>query len=82
MYSSPRCKIGREQKRLCGGIESEEAMSIDVTAETELNREKAIEVLGELYSLLEDYGPAWYSEHLHYQAEAALRALKEQPRNA
>jgi hypothetical protein len=57
-------------------------MSLDVTTEMELDRQKAIEVLGELYSLLEDYGPTWYSEELHYQAEAALRALKEQPRNA
>lgn len=57
-------------------------MSLDVTTEMELDREKAIEVLGFLYTLLEDYGPAWYSEDLHFQAEAALRALKEQPRNA
>jgi hypothetical protein len=57
-------------------------MSLDVTTEMELDRQKAIEVLGELYNLLEDYGPTWYSEELHCQAEAALRALKEQPRNA
>lgn len=57
-------------------------MSLDLTTEMELDREKAIQVLGALYTLLEDYGPAWYSEDLHYQVEAALRALKEQPRNA
>lgn len=57
-------------------------MSLDVTTETELDREKAIEVLGALYSLLEDYGPTWYSEELHYQAEAALRALKDHSRDA
>ena len=57
-------------------------MNSDVMTELEMDRAKAIEVLGELYNLLEDYGPRWYSEDLHYQAEAALRALREQPRNS
>jgi len=52
-------------------------MSIDAITELELDRVEAIKVLCELYNLLEDYGPTWYSEGLHNRAEAALRALRE-----
>jgi len=43
----------------------------------ELDRASAVEVLAELYELLEEYGPSWYSEELHHRAEAALRLLRE-----
>ena len=56
--------------------EREAAMDIELIAETEADKAKAIQVLGALYTLLEDYAPSWYPEDLHYQAEAALRALR------
>lgn len=58
--------------------QGEEPMNVDLTSEVDVDRAKAIQVLGELYNLLEDYGPTWYSEDLHLQAQAALRALREQ----
>jgi hypothetical protein len=36
-------------------------------------RERTIDVFQEIYKLLEDYAPAWYSEELHGRTEAALR---------
>ena len=30
-------------------------------------------LLAEVYQLLNEYAPAWYSEDLHYRLEAALR---------
>lgn len=57
-------------------------MGFDVTTELEMDRAKAIEVLRELFNLLEDYGPTWYTEELHYQGEAALRLLREESRSA
>lgn len=59
----------------------EEAMGFDVATELEMDRAKAIEVLAELFNLLEEFGPTWYTEDLHCQAEAALRVLREQPHN-
>jgi|SRR5271167_2790027 len=38
-------------------------------------QEKAIDVFREIYGMLEDYAPAWYSEELHERAKRALRAL-------
>ena len=40
---------------------------------------QATDALAELYQLLEDYAPAWYSEHHHKKAETALRVLKKVP---
>jgi len=40
---------------------------------------RATDALAELYQLLEDYAPAWYSEHHHKKAESALRVLKKIP---
>ena len=36
---------------------------------------KAIDVFCEIYQLLEDFAPAWYSEELHERANEALRVL-------
>jgi len=38
-------------------------------------RERSIDVFQEIYKLLEDYAPAWYSEELHGRTKAALRIL-------
>jgi hypothetical protein len=38
---------------------------------------RATDALAELYQLLEDYAPTWYSEQHHKKAESALRALKK-----
>ena len=35
------------------------------------------EVLEELFQLLEDYGPAWYTEKHHNRAVAALRGVTQ-----
>jgi hypothetical protein len=58
--------------------DGEETMGANVATELEIDRTKAIEIFAELVDLLEDYGPTWYSEDLHDQAEAALGVLREQ----
>jgi hypothetical protein len=35
------------------------------------------EVLAELYGLLEEYAPSWYTQQHHQRAESALRPLRE-----
>jgi hypothetical protein len=57
--------------------DGEEAMGFNVATELEIGPTKAIEVFAELVDLLEDYGPTWYSQDLHDQAEAAVRVLRE-----
>lgn len=52
-------------------------MSTDAMVEQQLTQSEAVEVLAELYTLMEDYAPAWYPEELHDQAEAALRVLRD-----
>ena len=42
-------------------------------SETRLDRERLAATLEELYRLLEEYAPAWYTEQLHQQSEAALK---------
>lgn len=45
---------------------------------TTSDREEAVDsraVLRELFELLEDYAPAWYTEKLHNRAAAALGEL-------
>ena len=41
----------------------------------ELQRSKLTEALGELYGLLEEYAPAWYTESHHERAKFALRLV-------
>ena len=41
----------------------------------ELQRSKLTEALGELYGLLEEYAPAWYTESHHEKAKFALRLV-------
>jgi hypothetical protein len=67
--------------RLSRANGGEEAMGSGMATELEIDRVRAIEVFSELFNLLEDYGPIWYSEDLHQQAEAALRLLRDQPHN-
>jgi hypothetical protein len=43
------------------------------TEEAEL---KAIKVLADLCELLDEYGPAWYSEEVHDRAQGALHLLQ------
>jgi len=40
----------------------------------------AAEVLRELFNLLEQYAPTWYTEEHHNRAVAALRVLEESRR--
>ena len=51
-------------------------MTGDSTIDRPVNRSEAANVFEELFELLEEYAPVWYSEELHYRAEAALRHLK------
>jgi hypothetical protein len=44
-------------------------------SEMSLPPARAADVLAELYKLLEEYGPAWYTEQYHSRAESALRLL-------
>lgn len=66
--ASSKAKTARDKKALADG----EMMSC-----LELDKASAVEVLAELYELLEEYGPSWYSEELHHRAAAALRLLRE-----
>ena len=53
------------------------------------NRDKAlqsstaalVEALTELYELLEQYAPMWYTKKHHDKALAALRSAKKKPRS-
>ena len=68
--------MAREKSRVrCG---KKTAMNFEMTVDSAVvDKAGAVEVLAELYELLEEYGPTWYSEELHHRAEAALRILRE-----
>jgi len=38
---------------------------------------EAVDSFAELYDLLEDYSPMWYSEEIHDRAQSALILLRE-----
>jgi hypothetical protein len=42
-----------------------------------LDLTKGIDAFVELYDLLEEYGPAWYSETVHVRAQSGLGVLRE-----
>ena len=46
------------------------------TIDRQMGEREATEVFAELFTLLEDYAPRWYSKELHDRAEAALEALQ------
>lgn len=46
-------------------------------SQLERHRTQLAEALRELYQLLEEYGPAWYTKDHHERAAFALRLLKE-----
>jgi hypothetical protein len=48
-------------------------MMLDVV----MGKAAAVEALAELYELLEEYGPSWYTEEMHNRAEVALRTLRD-----
>jgi hypothetical protein len=52
-------------------------MSTNAMVEQQLTQSEAVEALAELYTLVEDYAPAWYPEELHDQAEVALQVLRD-----
>lgn len=53
-----------------------EAMN-EMTLDVVMDKAAAVQALAELYELLEEYGPTWYTEELHHRAEAALRVLRD-----
>ena len=46
-------------------------------SEAPLDRTPLIDVLSELYDLLEKYAPAWYTQAHHAKAESALHRVKK-----
>jgi hypothetical protein len=46
------------------------------SSKAQLDHARLVEVLSELYTLLEHYAPTWYTQAHHEKAEAALRAVK------
>jgi len=46
------------------------------TIDRQMTKTEATEVFAELFTLLEDFAPTWYSEQLHDRVEAALEALQ------
>ena len=49
---------------------------LEFEPEDKLDREQIIQTLTELYELLEEYAPSWYTQEHHDAAQAALNALK------
>jgi hypothetical protein len=58
------------------GKHEHEAMD-EMTLDIVMDKAAAVEALAELYELLEEYGPTWYTEEMHHRAEAALRVLRD-----
>jgi len=52
--------------------QSDSSFSSGNENETSLDRERLVELLSELRSLLEDYSPWWYTEEQHRKIESAL----------
>ena len=55
-------------------------MTNESTMDRPIKLSQAVETFAQMFELLEDYAPTWYSEELHHRAEAALqyfRSLKE-----
>jgi len=53
-----------------------EAMK-EMTLDVAMDETAAVEALADLYELLEEYAPTWYTEEMHHRAEAALRVLRD-----
>ena len=51
-------------------------MTNESTMDRPIKLSQAVETFAQMFELLEDYAPAWYSEDLHNRAEAALRHLR------
>lgn len=65
--------MARDERESDSG--KQEAMN-EMTLDVAMDRIAAVEALAELYELLEEYGPTWYTEEMHHRAEAALRVLR------
>jgi len=72
--------VGTQQKHAYGWTMSDSDESSEGQREKPVLRIElagAAEVLRELFNLLEQYAPAWYTEKHHNRAVAALRVLEE-----
>lgn len=49
----------------------------DNEQKTPSERARLLEVLSELYELLEDYSPTWYTEEHHRRIQSALHMRKQ-----
>jgi hypothetical protein len=49
----------------------------DEALELKLQLTRAADALAELYELLENYAPTWYTKHHKEKAESALRLIKK-----
>ena len=50
---------------------------LDATSSTELNQERLVRALAQLYQLLEEYAPSWYTQEAHDIGAAALKAVNK-----
>ena len=46
-------------------------------SQRDIERSRLADALSDLHDLLEQYGPAWYTEEHHEKAESALHAVRE-----
>lgn len=56
---------------------SAHAHRLDYTSARELKPQQLADALEELYELLEEYGPSWYTQEHREKAESALQLLKK-----
>jgi hypothetical protein len=82
------CSRRSKLKRSAVGSEKREDMALDCTeqsgasrlpqrskgtSEMQLRLTQVVDALAELYNLLEQYAPLWYTREHHEKAESALR---------
>lgn len=54
-------------------MQAQKRMAVErISGQSEPNVFNPMAIFKELFELLEDYGPVWYSEELHERARAAL----------
>ena len=63
------------QKRQPGRIKRR--VSLPSLAEVKRRRTKAAQVFAKVYTLLEEYGPRWYSRELRQELRAALKSIRQ-----
>jgi len=73
-FHGPKCDRGSSDPRHCGSDDTSLATALnspEITPTTP--RSDVVTVLSEVYQLLDDYAPAWYSEELHEKLTRTLQ---------